>query len=125
MAARSVRSPLVTGTTVRAEQLHAADVRRLALHVDRAHVHRARQPEARAGRGAGHAVLAGAGLRDDALRAEALREQRLAEGVVDLVRAGVREILALEPHLRAPARREPRGEGERRGAAHPARAAAR
>ena len=38
-----------------------------------------------------------------ALRAEPLREQRLADRVVDLVRAGVREVLALEPHLRAPA----------------------
>jgi hypothetical protein len=44
-------------------------------------------------------VLARAGLGDDALRAEPLREQRLAERVVDLVRAGVREVLALEPHL--------------------------
>ena len=60
------------------------------------------KPDARAGRGARHAVLARAGLGDDALRAEALRQQRLAERVVDLVRAGVREILALEPHVARP-----------------------
>ena len=51
--------------------------------------------------------------------AEALGEQRLADGVVDLVRAGVREVLALQPHLGAPARRQARREGERGGSAHP------
>ena len=50
-----------------------------------------------------HAVLARAGFGDDALGADAFGEQRLADGVVDLVRAGVREILALQTHLRAPA----------------------
>ena len=86
----------------RAEQPHAPDVGRLALHVERAHVHRARQPDARAGRGARHAVLARTGLGDDAPRAQPPREQRLTERVVDLVRAGMREILALEPHLARP-----------------------
>ena len=61
----------------------------------------------------------GAGLGDDALRAEALREQRLAERVVDLVRAGVREVLALEPHLRTPAPRQLARVRERRRPAHP------
>ncbi len=47
-------------------------------------------------------MLAGAGLRNDALRAESLREQCLADRIIDLVRAGMREILTLEPHFRAP-----------------------
>jgi hypothetical protein len=89
-----------------AQQPHAADVGRLALHVHLAHVHRARQADARTGGGAGDAVLAGAGLRHDAPRAEPPRQQRLAERVVDLVRTGVREVLALEPDLRAPALRQ-------------------
>ena len=42
------------------------------------------------------------------------------ERVVDLVRAGVREILALEPHFRAPGLRELGRMRQRRGAAHPA-----
>ena len=42
------------------------------------------------------AVLAGPGLRDDSRLTEPARQQRLAERVVDLVRAGVGEILALE-----------------------------
>jgi hypothetical protein len=60
-------------------------------------------------------VLAGAGFGDDPLRADAFREQRLADGVVDLVRAGVREIFTLQVHLRAPTLRDSRHEGERRG----------
>src|SRR5690606_15023221 len=79
-----------------AEQLHARDVERLAPHVLLAHVDGALQAEQRRrGRG-GDAVLARPGLRDDPLLAELAGEQRLAEDVVDLVRAGVVEVLPLE-----------------------------
>src|SRR5207249_5770729 len=47
-----------------------------------------------------------------------LHEQRLAEGVVDLVRAGVTEVLALEPEAAAQPLREPARERERRRPAH-------
>ena len=56
-----------------------------------------------AGGGGGDAVLAGSRLGDDALFAHAEGEQRLADGVVDLVGAGVEQVLALEPDLRAAA----------------------
>ena len=46
-------------------------------------------------------MLAGAGLGDDALLAHAPRHHDLAEHVVDLVRAGVIELLALEIDLGA------------------------
>ena len=46
-------------------------------------------------------MLAGAGFGDDAFLAEALGEQDLAERVVDLVRAGVQQVLALQVDLRA------------------------
>ena len=46
-------------------------------------------------------MLAGARLGDDALLAHALGEQDLAERVVDLVRAGVEQVFALEINLRA------------------------
>jgi hypothetical protein len=49
----------------------------------------------------GDAVLAGAGLGDDALLAHAPGQQDLAEHVVDLVRAGVVELVALEIDLGA------------------------
>ncbi len=71
------------------EQFLAADV--LAAHVDDA-----LEPEARAHRRGRDAVLAGAGLGDDAVLAEPPREHHLAERVVELVRAGVEEVFALE-----------------------------
>jgi hypothetical protein len=84
-----------------AEHAHADDVQALAPGIFRAHVDIALEAEVRSGGGAGDAVLASAGLGDDALLAHASREQRLAEGVVDLVCAGVGEVLALEPQLGA------------------------
>ena len=86
---------------LRAEQPHAEDVEPLPPHVLRAHVDDASQPEERAdGRGR-DAVLPRARLGDDALLAHAPREQNLPERVVDLVRAGVREVFALEIDARA------------------------
>jgi hypothetical protein len=58
------------------------------------------RPSSAHGGGGGHAVLPGAGFGDDAPLAHALGEQALPEGVVDLVRAGVVEILALEDDAR-------------------------
>jgi hypothetical protein len=87
-----------------AEQSHPEDVERLAIHVFGAHVDVALQPEERAGGRARHAVLAGAGLGDDAPLAHASREQRLADRVVDLVRAGVRQIFALQENASAAGR---------------------
>lgn len=84
------------GDDLGAEHAHAGDVERLAPGVLLAHVDHALQAEQGAGGGGGHAVLAGAGLGDDAGLAHALGEQGLAEHVVDLVRAGVVEVLAFE-----------------------------
>ena len=66
-----------------------------------AHIDDARQPEARGHRGHGHAVLARARFRDNAGLAHALGQQDLAEAVVDLVRAGVVQLVALEVDFRA------------------------
>jgi hypothetical protein len=65
------------------------------------HVDHALQTEEGCGRGSGDAVLARARLRDDALLAHAHREQCLTQHVVDLVRTGVIEVLALEEDARA------------------------
>lgn len=46
-------------------------------------------------------MLARAGFGDDALLAHALCQQALPKGVVDLVRAQMVEVFALEPDLRA------------------------
>ena len=100
---------------LRAEETHPLDVRRLPAHVLGAHVDDALEPEPRAhGRGR-DAVLARARLGDDPVLAQAAREDCLAERVVQLVRAGVEEVLALEvePLLRG----EPLGAGQRSRAA--------
>ena len=46
-------------------------------------------------------MLSRPGLRDDALFAHPLGQQGLAERVVDLVRSGMRQVLALQVNLRA------------------------
>jgi hypothetical protein len=64
----------------------------------------------------GHAVLAGAGLGDDPGLAHPLGQQDLAHAVVDLVRAGVVQLLALQIDLRAAeVLGQARGEIERAG----------
>ena len=80
-----------------------------------AHVDDALEAEERRRGGGRDAVLAGAGLGDDPRLLHRLREQRLAERVVDLVRAGVEQVLALEEDPRAAELAgQPLGEGERR-----------
>lgn len=65
-------------------------------HVDRTHVDFALQSEQRGRRGERHPVLPRAGFRDQRGLAHPLRQQRLTQAVVDLVRARVVEILALQ-----------------------------
>src|SRR5262249_29651155 len=74
------------------------------------HVDDAVEPEARAHRRGRDAVLARAGLGDDPLLAEPPREHGLAERVVELVRAGVQQVLALQ--VEALVRSEALGAGE-------------
>ena len=87
-----------------AQQPHAKHVERLALHVFSAHVYVALEAEQRAGCGRRDAVLAGAGFGDDPTLAHPRGEQRLTEGVVDLVRAGMRQIFALQEDAAPPER---------------------
>ena len=84
----------------RTQQFHAIDILQLTLDVLAAHVHHALHAETRADGGGGHAVLPGAGFGDDAALAHALGQQSLADHVVDLVRAGVVQVFALEIDLR-------------------------
>ena len=90
---------------VRAEHFHARDVRRLLFDVDSAHVDIAFQPEIRGSRCQRHAVLTGTGFGDHFLFAHVFREQRFAHAVVELVRAGMVQILALGIQLHAAAER--------------------
>jgi hypothetical protein len=102
----------------RAEEAHAVHVQRLAGHVLRAHVDHALQPEPGAHRRGGDTVLARAGLGDDAPLAHPPREQRLAHRVVDLVRPGMVEVLALEQHGGAHLVGKPRRQGNGRWPSH-------
>ena len=84
-----------------AEQFHPEDIRLLPFDIGRAHEDGAGQVEARADGGRRHAMLTGTGFGDDAGLAHAQGEQDLADAIVDLVRAGMVELVALEPDLRA------------------------
>src|SRR5215218_7354549 len=81
------------------EELHPHDVEPLAVGIFFAHVDDALLAVEGGDGGRGDAVLARAGLGDDALLAHTVGEQDLAQGVVDLVRARVRQVLALEPDV--------------------------
>ena len=74
-------------------------MRGLAADVLLAHVDDALQPQHGAGGGGCDAVLPRAGLGDDALLAHVLGEEGLAEGVVNLVGAGVGEVFPFQVYL--------------------------
>src|ERR1700730_13966289 len=79
-----------------AKQVHAKDIRLLPLDIDGTHVDDTIEPEARASSGRRDAMLARSRLGDDAGFAHPAGEKNLAEHIVDLVRAGVVQLLALE-----------------------------
>src|SRR4029453_6069261 len=101
---QSLRAEL-DGAHLGPQEPHALDVRMLTAHFLGTHVDDALEPEAGAHGRRRDAVLPGSRLRDDAALAEARGEQDLSERVVDLVRARVVEVLALE-HDAAPRGRE-------------------
>ena len=105
------------GDDLGAQELHPEDVEGLALDVDLAHVDPALEAEQGGGGGGGDPVLAGARLRDHPPLAHALGEQGLADDVVELVGAGVVEVLPLEEDPDAEALRQPVALGDGRGPA--------
>ena len=112
-ASFSVRLPESHGADLGPEQLHAEHVQALALDVDLAHVDEALEAEQGGRGGGGHAVLAGPGLGDQPALAHALGQQRLADHVVQLVRPGVGQVLALEEQPDAEALRQAAALGDR------------
>ncbi len=100
MASLSVAVPEVTGTTS-ALDLHAEDIRRLAPNVFDAHEDMAFHAEKARHRGCGDAVLARARFGDDPAFPHPPREKGLAEGVVELVRACVVQVLPFQIDLGA------------------------
>ena len=100
----------------RAQQLHPLHVRALTAGVLDAHVDDALHVQQRTHGRRRHAVLAGARLGDDPPLAHAPGQQHLAERVVELVRARVVEILALQVHGPPGSLGEPAREVQRRRA---------
>ena len=85
-----------------AKQLHTEDIWLLSLHVDRPHIDDAFDAQQRGRGGCGDAVLAGARFSHDARLAHlALHQQRLAQGIVDFMGAGVSKIFPLQIDLGA------------------------
>jgi ribosomal protein L32 len=97
-----------------AEQAHPGDVERLPAGVLLAHVDGALEAEQRRRGGRRHAVLP-APVSAITRACPSTGEQRLAEHIVDLVGAGVVEVLALEQD-RGPRRRARRSGGRRSAA---------
>ena len=81
------------------QQPHPEHVERLAHDVVGAHVDHAREPHHGAYRGRGDAMLSSACLGYDALLAHAFGQQRLAQSIVDLVGAGMGQVLPLQVYL--------------------------
>ena len=99
-----------------AQHAHPRHVERLPRHIFRAHIHGALQSEMRGNCGRRDAVLARAGLSNDARLAHFHGEKALADGVVDFVRAGMQQILALQINARsAELRCKARSKLQRRG----------
>ena len=80
----------------RAQQPHALDVGLLAAHVLGAHVDDALEAEQRTRGGRRNTVLPRTRLRNDPSLAQPLGQHSLAQRIVDLVRAGVEQVLALQ-----------------------------
>ena len=101
MASLSVAEPEITGLTSAPSSRMRNTLGFCRSISVCAHIDHARQAKARGHGGGGDAMLAGAGLGDDAGLAHAPGEQDLAQAIVDLVRAGVVELVALEVDFRA------------------------
>jgi len=79
---------------------HLEHVEPLPADIFFSHVHLALEAEQRGSRRSGHAVLTCAGFSNQARLAHTPRQQCLADAIVDLVGAGVIQILALEKDAR-------------------------
>src|SRR5580704_3021831 len=90
----------VHGHDLGPEQTHLVNVQRLPAHVLATHVDDALEPQGGTRRRRRDSMLTRPGLGDDPALAHAQREQHLADGVVQLVRAGVEQVLPLQPDLR-------------------------
>src|SRR5664280_833081 len=83
------------------QEFHPEHIEGLALHVHRPHIDHAFHPEQCRSGSRGHAVLTGTRLGDQALLAHPTSEEGLTYDIVDLVGAGMSQVLALQQHPNA------------------------
>src|SRR5690606_24331154 len=100
------------------QQSHPEDIQRLTAHVLLTHVYDAFKAESGTYRGGRHAMLTRSGFSYDPPLAHPSRQQHLTHRVVDLVRAGVVEVLALQPDACTHVLGEARRGGHRSGTTH-------
>ena len=81
------------------QQFHPEDIEALAFDIFFSHVNGAVHVKEGSSSGCGHSVLAGSRFRYDFFLAHPLGQQDLAQGIVNLVGAGVVEVLPLEVNL--------------------------
>ena len=87
--------------SLNAEEPHLSYVRHLPFYVCFAHVHGAVKTEQGRGSGRGQAVLSRTCFSDDPLFAHVFGQERLPDGIVYLVGAGVQQVLPLEKNVDA------------------------
>ena len=100
------------------QHLHALHVGVLSLHIGSTHKHLALHVHQRTHRSCGHTVLSGTCLGYDASLTHLLGQQYLSDGVVDFVRTGVVQVLALQVELTAILLAHTLGIVQRTGASH-------
>ncbi len=79
-----------------AQKLHPRDIQRLTLHIHDSHVDDTFESEPCRHCSGRDPVLSGTGLGDDPPLSHSPAKNRLADGVVNLVRAGMQQILAFQ-----------------------------
>ena len=93
-------SPLSDRHYLRTQKAHPVDIESLTDGVLLSHKDHALHAEQGGGGGGGHPVLSSAGLGNEAAFAHLFGQQGLAQHVVDLVGAGVVQVLPFEINLR-------------------------
>ncbi len=101
----------------RAKHSHARNIQALAFHIVSAHIDDALESKPRGDCGSCNAVLPRSGFGYDARLAHAHGKKSLADTIINFVRAGMKQIFALQINARAGKMlRQPRGELQRRWA---------
>src|SRR2546423_992996 len=81
---------------LRVKEFHARNIESLTLHVDLAHIDHTLTSEARGHCSGSDAMLTRSGFGDDSSFTHPPREEDLTESIVNLVRAGMKQVLSFQ-----------------------------